>query len=247
MVKIIKEINSVNNEYIKKLNKLKEKKYRDEEKLFLVEGYHLVLEAKEYLQEVLITNEKDYIDGVKNILVNEAIIQKLSSVKSPQNIIGVCKYFDNLELSGNKFLILDNIQDPGNLGTLIRSALGFNIDTIIAGSDTVNIYNEKVIRSTQGAIFHVNYVIDDLEKVINKLKKRGVKIISTSLESSVNLKDVDKSILDSYAIILGNEGSGVSEKIQKMADVNVKIEMNEKLESLNVSVAGAILMYYLND
>lgn len=245
MGKIMKKIESVNNEYIKKLAKLKEKKYRDLEGKFLVEGYHLVNEAKDYLQEVLIIKEEDKIEGINNILVTENIIEKLSSVKTPQKIIGVCKCIENNVLKGDRYLILDNIQDPGNLGTLIRSALGFNIDTIVASRDTVSIYNDKVIRSTQGAIFHINYVLGDLEEIIKKLKEKHITVISTSLKSSVPLKEIKEKNIEKYAIILGNEGNGVQEEIQKLADINVKIEMNEKLESLNVSSAGAIIMYSL--
>lgn len=241
----MKEITSINNEYIKKLCKLKEKKYRDEEKLFIVEGYHLVKEAKEYLQEVLITKEEDYIEGVSNILVTDNIIEKLSSVKTPQKIIGICKYFDKTEVTGDKFLILDGVQDPGNLGTLIRTALGFKIDTIICSLDTVSIYNEKVIRATQGAIFNINYVIGDLKEIINKLKKDNVSIISTSLENGTELKKVNLDEVNKYGIILGNEGNGVRKDIQELATFNVRIEMDKRLESLNVGVAGAILMYYM--
>lgn len=240
-----KIITSVNNEYIKKIAKLKEKKYRDEEKMFLVEGYHLVNEAKDYLKSVLITNDKDEVKGVDNIIVTDNIIEKLSSVKSPQKIIGVCKYFNKTDLTGKRFLILDGIQDPGNLGTLVRTALGFNIDTVICSKDTVSVYNDKVIRSTQGAIFHINYIVGDLVKIINELKKNEVKVISTSLQSSIDLEELDCDSLDSYAICLGNEGNGVSKEVQELADINVRINMNSKLESLNVSVAGAIMMYKL--
>jgi len=239
----MKVITSSSNEHIKELVKLKDKKYRDEKKLFIIEGYHLVSEAKEYLTEVLITDEKDCLEGVNNILVSKDIINKLASSCTPQNIIGVCKYLNNDKLLGSKFLLLDNIQDPGNLGTLIRSSLGFGIDTIIASLDTVDIYNEKVIRATQGAIFNINYIKGDLINYIGKLKNKGVCIIGTSLKSSKDLREVDKC--SSYAIILGNEGSGVRGELLNQTDFNIKIEMDEKLESLNVAVAGSIIMYNL--
>ena len=140
---------------------------------------------------------------------------------------------------------MDGVQDPGNLGTLIICALGFDIDTVICSKDTVSIYNEKVIRSTQGAIFHINYYVGDLPMVIEELKRKGVTILSTSLKNSISLNQYDTSNIDSYAIVLGNEGNGVSKEVQEMADVNLCIEMNSKLESLNVSVAGGILMYML--
>lgn len=239
----MKQINSVNNEYIKELSKLKTKKYRDELGLFIVEGYHLVKEAKDYLVDVLITNELDKVEGVNNILVTEDIIKKLSFSQTPQNIIGVCKMNVNDKLCGNRFLLLDNIQDPGNLGTLIRTALGFGIDTIVASLDTVDIYNDKVIRASQGALFHINYVKGNLLDIIPTLKLRGIKVIGTSLKSSIDLKKIDCS--DNFAVILGNEGNGVSEDVLNLTDINVRIEMSEKLESLNVAIAGSIIMYYL--
>ena len=239
----MKQINSINNEYIKDLSKLKTKKYRDEKGMFLIEGYHLVQEAKEYLVDVLITKEEDVVNGVNNILVTEDIIKKLSFSQSPQNIIGVCKMKNNTEIIGNRILVLDNIQDPGNLGTLIRTALGFKIDTIIASLDTVDIYNEKVVRASQGAIFNINYIKGDLLEIIPNLKLRGIKVIGTSLKSSVDLKKIDCS--DNFAVILGNEGSGVREDVINLTDINVRIEMSEKLESLNVAIAGSIIMYYL--
>ena len=239
----MKAITSVNNEHIKELVKLKNKKYRDEKKLFIIEGYHLIEEAKDMLVEVLITDEKDSVEGINNILVSKEVIEKVASSCTPQNIVGICKYINNEELIGKRFLLLDNIQDPGNLGTLIRSSLGFGIDTIIVSLDTVDIYNEKVIRATQGAIFNINYIKGDLVKYIELLKEKGVYVIGTSLKSSKNLKSVDKC--DSYAIILGNEGNGVREELLNQTDFNVRIEMDEKLESLNVAVAGSIIMYNL--
>ena len=239
----MKKINSVNNEYIKELSKLKNKKHRDETKMFIIEGYHLVSEAKDNLVDVLITDEKDYIDGVNNILVTEEIIKKVSFSQSPQNIVGVCKMKESNVLKGSRYLILDNIQDPGNLGTLIRTALGFGIDTIVASLDTVDIYNDKVIRSSQGAVFNVNYVKGDLKEIIGKLKLSGVKVIGTSLKSSVPLEKVDCS--ENFAIILGNEGNGVRDEVLNLTDVNVRIKIDSKLESLNVAIAGAIIMYHM--
>ncbi len=239
----MKQITSVNNEYIKELVKLKNKKYRDEKKLFIIEGYHLVEEAKDYLVEVLITKEEDKIDGINNVLVTKDIINKIASSVTPQCIIGICRYIDQTSVTGTKILLLDNIQDPGNLGTLIRSSLGFGIDTIIASNDTVDLYNEKVIRATQGALFNINYIKGDLIKYINLLKKAGIEIIGTSLKSCVPLSDI--IITDKYGIVLGNEGSGVREEILNITDSNVIIEMSSKLESLNVAIAGSIIMHYL--
>ena len=181
---LLKKIDSLNNNYIKELLKLKLKKYRDAEKKFLVEGYHLVEEAKDNLVEVLIVDEKDIVEGVSNILVTKEIIKKLSFSETPQMIIGVCKYLSyNENENFNKVLLLDGLQDPGNIGTLIRSALGFGIDLVVLSNDSVDLYNDKLIRSSQGALFKVKTVQKDIKEMISLLKKHNIKVFGTSLKN----------------------------------------------------------------
>lgn len=233
-------IESINNSKIKELNKLKQKKYRDQLGLFLVEGYHLVAEAynKGILKEVLTT---DKIDIDTNITyVNEDIIKYLSDVETPQNIIGVC-YKKESEVIGNKVIMLDDIQDPGNLGTIIRSAVAFNFDTIILSENSVDLYNPKVIRASQGMIFKVNIIRTDLKEMLKKLKDDGFYILATKVTNGKNIKTLEKD--KKICIIMGNEGNGVSDEILNMADEFVYIKMNENCESLNVGVATSILMY----
>lgn len=238
----MEKITSLSNNYIKELMLLKNKKIRDEKKEFLVEGFHLVEEAKNFnkLKCVLVTNEDDKVDGVRNIFVNDAIISKLSSTVNPQKIIGVCHggYLEKIE--GDRFILLDNLQDPGNLGTIIRSALGFKIDQIIMSPTCCDCYNEKVVRSTQGGIFKVGLVKQDLLSAISELKNMGVTVLGTSLTGEV----FDKlPKLNKYAIILGNEANGVSSEVQEASDYNILIKTESALESLNVGVAGSIMMY----
>jgi TrmH family RNA methyltransferase len=239
----MKKITSVNNEYIKELVRLHEKKHRDEQQRFLVEGYHLLLEAKDLLEKVLIVDEKDEVIGVENILVTNEIINKVGFTKTPQPIIGVCRYFPKYTLTGERFLLLDRLQDPGNIGTLVRSAVGFDIDMVVLSDDSVDLYNDKFIRATQGALFKTKVIVAQLEKVVGELKKQKIKIIGTSLEASKDLEEIAGE--KKYAIILGNEASGVSKNLLEMTDVNVKIKINPTLESLNVGVAGGIIMHYL--
>lgn len=243
----MKEIVSVNNEYIKYLNKLKERKIRKQENLFIVEGYHLVEEAYKAnrLVEILSTDKEQKYSNINQIIVTEQIIKKISSTQNPQNIIGVCKTVESDEIKGNKILLLDNINDPGNLGTLIRSSLGFGFDTIIVSHDTVDVYNEKVIRASQGAIFQINVIYADLDKTIKDLQKNEYIVIGTSLNTDITPKSIMK--YGKCALLLGNEANGVNEELLKQTDINVKIEINNKLESLNVAVAGSILMYYLSE
>lgn len=243
----MKEITSLNNEYIKYLCKLKEKKARTVEKKFIIEGYHLVNEAYKanILKEILLTEDTNDYTDIAKIKVTEAIIKKISTTVNPQNIIGICDITFKKEIKGTKILLLDNINDPGNLGTLIRSSLGFGIETIVLSNDCVDLFNEKVIRASQGAIFKMNIIIDDLKQVITKLKKQGIKVFGTSLNSSQFLQEIDKT--SKYAILLGNEANGVKEELLQLTDQNIKIEINNELESLNVAVAGSILMYYFNN
>lgn len=243
----MKEITSINNDYIKYLLKLKEKKYRHSENKFLVEGYHLVNEAyqSKILKEVLVVNEDNKYKDISVIKVTDQIIKKLSSTINPQNIIGICEIPKNKEIKGTKILLLDNINDPGNMGTLIRSSLGFGINTIVLSEDCVDLYNEKVIRATQGAIFKINIIIDDLKNVIKKLQGNNIKVYGTSLESSKFLQEYN--VKDNYAILLGNEAQGVKQELLELTDENIKIEINSQLESLNVAVAGSIIMYYFNN
>ena len=236
-------IDSLDNKKIKELTSLKIKKYRDQYGLFLVEGKHLVDEAKKsgLLEEVILLD--DEYDFDKKLIVSEKVMKKLSFQDSLPSIMGVCKIKDN-KLIGSKYLLLDGIQDPGNLGTIIRSSLAFGVDTIVLSKDSVDLYNDKVIRSTQGMIFHINIIRCDLEEVINKIKG-DIKIIGTSLGDSTPLRSIDK--LERYALIVGNEGNGVKKEILDLCDDIVRIEMNKDVESLNVGVATSIILYEMSD
>ena len=260
MNKNIKIITSINNPYIKELMHLKEKKYRIINKSFLVEGKHLVEEAykENRLKEIIFINDKDILafPNVQAIKVNADIIKKLSDTINPQEIMGVCEIKD-IDVDYNKYkriLVLDTISDPGNMGTLIRSAIGFNIDLIVCSNDSCDIYNSKVVRSTQGAIFKIPIIYCDLTSEIDKMKKHNFMVISTSLDATMTINEINNCNNNNnsncnnncYAIILGNEAAGVKKEIQTLADVNVIIPINKKLESLNVSVAGSIMMYELD-
>lgn len=242
----MKTIDSLSNPFVLKLSKLHERKYRDEERQFLIEGNHLIEEAKRTnrLKMILITDEKMMINGVENYLVNPLIIQKLSQTKSPSSIIGVCEYFDEPPLKGKRFLLLDNLQDPGNVGTLVRSALGFSADLVILNSQAVDIYNDKFIRSTQGAFFHIPLLKMDLSSAIKALKKQGITIIGTSVNQATSLYEFVAP--KSWGLLLGNEGQGIGENLWSFVDESVFIPMNPLLESLNVGVAGSIILAYLN-
>ncbi len=237
-------IESLSNKKIKELNKLKTKKYRDQENLFLVEGHHLVNEAYNagILKEVLVLKDTEVSYDCTITYTTEEVLKYLSDVDTPQNIIGVCNKIDNNKI-GNKVVVLDDIQDPGNLGTIIRSAVAFNFDTIILSNNSVDVYNPKVIRSTQGMLFKVNIIRGNLESVIPNLKNDGYRVLATSVTNGKDVKTLEK--IEKICIIMGNEGNGVSDKILSLADDFIYIKMNNACESLNVGVATSILLYEL--
>lgn len=237
-------ITSLQNEHIKSLVKLKEKKYRDSTNTFLVEGKHLVLESYKagLVKELILEKNCLFPLNVDTLYVTKDIIQKLSSLESPSDVMAVVYKKKELPI-GEKILILDDIQDPGNLGTIIRSAVAFGVDTIVLSPKTVDLYNPKVLRSTQGMIFHLNILVHPLEEFVSSLKEKDYKILGTKVTCG---NDVHTSKTYShYALIMGNEGQGVKEELLDLCDEYLYIKMNEECESLNVGVATSILLYEL--
>lgn len=230
-------IESVNNEKIKRYAKLNLKKYRDLEGLFIVEGEHLVEEAK----KAGIIVDVFSLDGSVGTRVSVSVMRKLSSLNSAPNVLGIAKKPDNTKVFGN-ILVLDGIQDPGNLGTIIRSAVAFNIDTIVASLDTVDVYNPKTLRSSEGMFFNINYVIHDLKSILANLD--GYDIFTTNVLSGKSVSEVKSK--KHYALIMGNEGNGVREDISEFGTDTIYIPMNNKCESLNVAIATSIILYELS-
>ena len=240
-------ITSLDNDRIKGYIKLKDRKYRKKTKKFIVEGMHLVLEAcKKGIVEELIV-EKDVVLPINlpTVYVTNEIINKISEMESTSNVMALCNMVEN-EIIGNKILLLDDIQDPGNLGTIIRSSVAFNVDTIVLSPNTVDIYNPKVIRATQGMMFHINIVIKDLKEVIASLKEKEIPIYGTRVDYGEDVAIFKNKDKEKYCLIMGNEGNGVKEEILDMCDSYLYIEMNDAVESLNVGVATSILLYELN-
>lgn len=238
----MKEITSVNNPLIKELIKLKQKKYRDKEKKFIVEGYNIIEEAKDYITLIITSSKEDenILPNVEHILVSKEIIGKLSETVTPQGIIGICNYVTSRENFEGNVLVLDGLQDPGNIGTLIRTAICFDFNTIYITDNSCDIYNEKVLRATQGGIFKVNIIRKNINDIIDDLKKKGYYIVGTSLKNGIPLNDINFKNLN--AIILGNEGNGVSKETIERSNINAYIPINTSMESLNVAIAGGIIM-----
>lgn len=246
-------ITSTSNETIKYFISLNDKKTRMNAKRFIVEGYHLVNEASKtnLLEAIISTDEKELkkINNVKRYLVNDAIINKIATTKNPQNILGIVKMLDHnitnlvpiIKENKTKLIMLDDVNDPGNLGTIIRTAAGLGYDGIIMSPNTVDLYNEKVIRSTQGVMFKIPIIKANLQEVIKMLKKEKVFCIGTALTNAKDVKHITKK--DKFAICLGNEAKGISKEVLDNMDENVRIAMNNDVESLNVSIAAGIIMY----
>lgn len=238
-------ITSLENNKIKDLVKLQSKKYRDSTNMFLVEGEHLVEEVFKsgLLKEVFVVEKDSFNIDVPITYVSSDVMKKISTTDTYTNVVGLCEKKNSNEIIGNKILLLDDIQDPGNLGTIIRSSVAFNVDTIILSPNTVDLYNSKVLRSTQGMFSHINIITMDLVEAITELKSRNITVYGTNVNNGEDVRNIKDT--SSYALVMGNEGNGVSQNIQDMCDKNLYIKMSKNTESLNVGVACSILLYEL--
>lgn len=235
---------SINNPKIKNLSKLKEKKFRDKENLYIIEGEHLVREAikRDLIKEIFVLENSDLEFNNVNY-VSKEVMKYITNLDSIPSVIGLA-YKEKPKEIGNKIVILENVQDPGNIGTIIRSAVAFNIDTIILTKGCADVYSPKVLRATQGMIFHINIINEEIENIIDKLKEKNIKILGTKVDNGKSLKTIEK--LDKFAIIMGNEGNGVKKETLDNCDEYIYIDMNETCESLNVGVATSIILYELD-
>ena len=237
-------ITSVNNDRIKELVKLKDKKYRDNNNLFFVEGYDIVIEAynNNLLKELYVLDGVLVDIDIPVTYVSYDVMKKISDMESISEYYGVCYKKKDMDV-GNKIIILDNIQDPGNLGTIVRSSVAFNFDTVVVSKNTVDLYNPKVIRSTKGMLFNVNILVRDLEDFITSLD--GYTIYGTDVVNGENIREIDVPL--KMGLVIGNEGKGVSDKVRSLCNKFIYIDMNSMCESLNASVAASILMYEVNN
>ena len=246
----VKKITSAQNEYIKKIAKLKDKKHREESGLFIAEGEHLVemALASDFVIETLIMSD-DYYEKNNDkflcdiIVVHKELLLKISDAKTPQGVVAVLRMpeIKNDDLCG-KFIYCDNLQDPGNVGTIIRTADAFSFSGVILSCDSADVFSPKVIRSSQGSLFNIKIMIGKNISYLKDAKEKGFFITSTALYGECvdvcNMKKCDNQIF-----VIGNEGSGVSRGILEISDEIVYIPMTGKAESLNAGVAASILMY----
>jgi TrmH family RNA methyltransferase len=247
------EIESKNNNLFKEIKKLKEKKHRIKSNKYLIEGLRFVEEAiksKVSIDSIIFTesfkekNPELFLkinENIKLIQMNEALLKQLCSTENPQGIVGVIN-MQNKELkSGELVVLVDKVQDPGNMGTIIRTAHAAGAAGIVMTKGTVDIYNDKTLRSTMGSIFYIPIVEDDSLDFVKSLKKEGYKLVVSSLQGKNNF--FEENLQGKVMIAVGNEGNGVSDEVYDIADIKVKIPMPGEAESLNVAVATSIMIY----
>ncbi|MBE0700921.1 MAG: RNA methyltransferase [Acholeplasmataceae bacterium] len=230
-------ITSKQNPSFKLMQKLKLKKYRDAHDLFLVYGAHLIEKAKEKdaVQEILTSHEEK-----EGTLISLDLMKELNQTETLFDSIAICKK-TNHPISSNKILMLDDVQDPDNVGALIRSAAAFGFHHLVFSLKTADLYNEKVIRASKGSIFDVFVERKPLVESIVTLKKEGYQLVYADAHKNGKPIATDKLVL-----ILGNEGQGINKEIKQLCDTSVHIQ-TKQVESLNVSVAGGILMHQWRD
>lgn len=254
----MQKITSKENELVKHIKKLKDKKYRESSNQYVVEGIKLVVEAIQEKVEIkqiiicddceknaVISKELMYeIAKYECVYVSEKIFNYLSEVQTPQGILAVIEKNKNdikIDYTQDIIVALDEVQDPGNLGTILRTVDSIGLTQILLSKGTADAYNPKVIRSTMGAIFRVKIIeCEDLKQTLKEIKKHKFEVIVSSLQTQDTIYDINYK---KKAIIIGNEANGVEQEIQKMADKKIKIPMLGKTESLNASVATGIILY----
>lgn len=238
-------ITSLQNAKVKQWMRYHHRSEREKDQCFLVEGEHLVQEAYK-AGLVLYTIQKIgsplLFPDCMVYEVSDAVLKKIRMCTSGANIMALCKYKPSSDSIGDKVIMLDGVQDPGNVGTIIRTALSFGYHSVILSDHSVDLYNEKLIRSTQGAFFHMNVLRMDIASMLLTLKQQQYHIYATSLQNAKPLSSISK--MEKYVLIFGNEGKGIKDEILALSDTQVKIEM-QTFESLNVAVAAGICMYYL--
>ncbi|TXK75144.1 RNA methyltransferase [Paenibacillus sp. N3.4] len=251
------KIMSVQNERVKEWVQLLERRGRDKQGKYLIEGYHLVeeaLRAGAQVETIIYSLDKGVPDGlaeqaigyVEWIGVSQAVLEKCSDTQTPQGVLAIVTRprfgMDELLAEGvDLAVVLDGVQDPGNLGTIIRSADAVGAKAVILGRGTVDLYNPKTIRSTMGSMYHLPIIEADLGLLLPRARERGVRLVTTSLQAQRSCYDTD--LRQPTWLILGNEAKGVSPEVAAQSDVQVIIPMQGKAESLNVAMAATVLLF----
>lgn len=250
----MKEIQSSKNTLIKETKKLQQKKYRQQTNSYLLEGFHLIQEAKSanvVLKEVFISQRglNEWSEWIEEnltdyYLVSDEVLKALASQPTPQGIIAVAEMpqEDSTDYSG-AWLLLDNVQDPGNVGTMIRTADAAGFAGVILGQGSADLYNPKTLRSTQGSLYHLSVKNGDLAEIIPQFQQAGSPVLGTALDKEAKeYLTVEK--MSDFALVMGNEGQGMAPELLAMTDQNIYITIKGQAESLNVAIAAGILMFH---
>lgn len=254
-----KKISSVNNNVIKNLAKLKQKKYREKTGLYMIEGFHLVEEALKagekfiYLlgtEEALLHLAKKFSINLesKNVLeINTLVASHLTSTKNSQDIFMILKISQpqNYHFNFGKWVLLDHLADPGNVGTIVRTADAAGFDGVVLAPESVDIYNPKTQRAMQGSQFHINLIMENLPTVIKEMQDNAIPVYASLLDQNAKrLPEFEK--VPQVGIVIGNEAHGVTREIAKLSDEKLYIPIKGQAESLNAAVAAGIIIYYFS-
>lgn len=244
-------IESLQNERVKRWRKLQTRKGREREQAFLIEGEHLIEEAlltNELVRKLIVTDGTAVpahwdLTNIPIVYITKTVLQAVSETETPQGLLALCQMREpHMSIVENgKYLLVDSVQDPGNVGTLIRTAESAGLDAVFLGRGCADLYNSKTIRATQGALFHLPIVQTDLSKLIQQLQSAQIPIYGTALEGALDYRTIPKT--DAFALLVGNEGSGVAEELLALCDENLYVPIFGQSESLNVAVATGILLY----
>lgn len=244
-------IESIHNDIIKLIVSLKEKKNRDEKSLFVVEGFKQVSEIpKDWkIKFVLVTEKYKDFNTDKLYITTEKIFKKISDTQTPQEILAVVekKKFDKETVLSNKgiFVVIDTLQDPGNIGTIIRTAESFGCKGIFISKNSADVYSDKVVRSTMSAIFNIPIVQEcDIVSLVQLMKQRQIKTYAFSLDTN-NMLSTFK-FENNVALIIGNESKGINKNVLDIVDDKIKIDMRGKSQSLNAAVACSVAIYEIS-
>lgn len=250
-------ITSTSNQQMKNLSLLMKKaKARNEQGIFVVEGKKMFREVpKEWLQQVYVSESffaenQELVEDVSYEVVSDSVFKAVSDTQTPQGIICLVKKpeygLEQLLQGGNThLLILESVQDPGNLGTMLRTGEGAGITGVIMNHTTVDLFNPKTIRSTMGSIYRVPFFITkDLPEMVQKLKEQNVSVYAAHLKGNMQYDEPDYT--GATAFMIGNEGNGLSDEIADLADTYIKIPMCGQVESLNAAISASLLMYETN-
>ncbi len=247
---------SKSNKQLKDIKKLMDSaKARKEQKLFVVEGLRIVREVPENLLEKIYFSESFYGTCDKSLvkgeegrnyeIVSDEVFKSISDTVTPQGILAVVKQpeYELKDLVGGKLLVLDDIQDPGNLGTMLRTSEAAGVSGVIMSQGCADLFNPKVIRSTMGSVFRVPFLKANLIKTLGQLKKEGYRVYGAALDGAVFYNEI--SYGEKSAVVIGNEGNGISKEVLAAVDQKIKIPMAGKVESLNAAISAAVILYQL--